>query len=364
MRTIIVSVLILLSGVSGLFAQKVPWWWESPTKLPAGNNFEYVPGMGEGRTETEARRKAEADSYRAFMMKHKGVEFSETTYKQIEQNGLAATLIGHATNYTIVCNPKAENAGRGDYKVYILYAWRIAFNKPINFDEIDASLCTDLDTVPRKTAIGICTFTGNNNNKQSEMESAIINAFSNEGRFQIGKVEDNRMGRGRTEIESPIEFDYIVSGNVTYKPPEEKYVPIPRQGSTRVVIPEYTTIAIRIESAKTGEIYVEQTINSQRIVSFVRGLFPIRCSILSIVEKQVEMVTQNGGSVYKGNVFNVYDESYRTAYGKVYTSRNKIGELKVNSINGDIIICKLTNGAKEVSTKFQSGANLIVEFSK
>jgi hypothetical protein len=130
---------------SNIFAQKIPWWWTYPNKLPIGNNFDYVPCMGEGKTETEARRKAEAESYRMFTAKNKYVEFSEITYKEIEENGLRATLPEYATNYTFVCNPKPEKTGDNHYKVYILYAWRRDLNKSVNFGEVDTKVCDEKD---------------------------------------------------------------------------------------------------------------------------------------------------------------------------------------------------------------------------
>jgi hypothetical protein len=99
--------------------------------------------MGEGKTETEARRKAEAESYRMFTAKNKYVEFSETTYKEIEESGLKATLPEYATNYTFVCNPKPEKINDIHCKVYILYAWRRDFNKSVNFGEVDTKVCDE-----------------------------------------------------------------------------------------------------------------------------------------------------------------------------------------------------------------------------
>ena len=111
---------IVMIFCNNIFAQKAPWWWTYPSKLPIGSNFDYVPCMGEGTTETEARRKAEAESYRMFTAKNKYVEFSETTYKEMEEKGLKATLPEYATNYTFVCNPKPEKISDNHYKVYIL----------------------------------------------------------------------------------------------------------------------------------------------------------------------------------------------------------------------------------------------------
>lgn len=140
-KKLMFSVFGIVFCTNVLFAQKVPWWWRYPTKLPTGNNFDYSPGKGEGKTETEARRKAEADSYRMFTAKNKKIEFSETMYKKIEENGIDATLPEYSTNYTFVCNPKEEKINDNHYKVYILYAWRKDFDEPVNFKEIDENIC-------------------------------------------------------------------------------------------------------------------------------------------------------------------------------------------------------------------------------
>ncbi|WP_163173356.1 DUF1566 domain-containing protein [Bacteroides sp. 51] len=144
-KRIIFSVVMIVINLVGISAQVAPWWWIYPNKLPIGNNFDYVPCMGEGKSETDARRKAEAESYRMFTAKNKHVEFSEITYIEIEEHGLKATLPEYATNYTFVCNPEPEKISDSHYKVYILYAWRRNFNKPVNFGEVDTKICDELE---------------------------------------------------------------------------------------------------------------------------------------------------------------------------------------------------------------------------
>lgn len=124
--------------------QEVPWWWTQQAellKLSKNCNFEYIPGMGEGSDETDARKKAEAEAYRMATARIRGVTFQETTYKEIEKNGLDATLREYRTLYTIVCNTVSQPSANGKWKVYILFAWQKDDRIDANFYEVDASIC-------------------------------------------------------------------------------------------------------------------------------------------------------------------------------------------------------------------------------
>ena len=205
---------------------------------------------------------------------------------------------------------------------------------------------------PEKIYIGIRPFTGDRS-KTGIVETNTINAFTSDGRFIISKVDDNnRSGNDQSPL------DYIVSGNnVTITQREHTQNVTFGKQSIPVHHPEIVSVAFRISDAKTGQIYVEQTVNTNNISGFISRVFPVRCSIKSISKKDVEMVTVGGGRVSKGEVFSVYEVQNDGGY----TRKRKIGELKITGFEGAFIKCQFKSGAKEITAKFRSEANLLVE---
>jgi len=206
-----------------------------------------------------------------------------------------------------------------------------------------------------KTAIGICTFTGDYNNSNIA-ETSTINAFTSDGRFIVSKIDNNNYGYAGNNSNTQPDVDYILTANVTTTPSQTQYFNFKGQ-SLPITTPESSIIAYRISNAKTGQIYVEQTVNLKKVYQLPSDVFPIQFSIKNINKKDVEIIAIGGGQVHIGDVYNVYEVSYDGGY----TRKIKIGALKVTGSQGSFIECKFKDGEKEVTNRFDLLANLIVE---
>ena len=187
-------------------------------------------------------------------------------------------------------------------------------------------------------------------------ETNTINAFTSDGRFIISKIDNNNYSYNGNNQNTQPDIDYILTGEVTTIPSQTKYFNIKGQNFP-ITTPESTTIAYRLADAKTGQIFVEQTVNLNKVYRFPSDVFPIKCSIRSINKKDVEIIVNGGGQLYTGDVLNVYEE--RNEGG--YIRKTKIGALKVTGSQGAFIECKFKDGEKEVTNRFNLLANLVVE---
>jgi len=200
-----------------------------------------------------------------------------------------------------------------------------------------------------KTAIGIRSFTGDYS-KSGIAETNTISAFTNDGRFIVSKIDNNYYGNNQPDV------DYFLTGVVTSIPSQTRNFNIKGQNFP-ITTPESTSIAYSISDAKTGQIFVQQTVNLNKVYRFPSDVFPIKCSIKNIDKKNVEIVVIGGGQLYTGDVVNVYEE--RNDGG--YIRKMKIGALKVIGNQGAFIECKFKDGEKEVTNRYNMLANLVIE---
>ena len=95
---------------------------------------------------------------------------------------------------------------------------------------------------------------------------------------------------------------------------------------------------------------VSTTYNLNNLYRISGNIFPVTMRVICVNGKTAELQHIDGGTFFVGEVLNVFEVNRDG-------SKRNIGKLKVGKSWGD---CKITNGANEITKRFNSGANLVV----
>ena len=350
MNTIKFSILtcFFIICYQNLQAQEPCWFNTPPTcKDP---KFVYAVGIGQDGDVVKMKNRAEAEALKMYVAETRGVQLEEATYKEIVENGLGKIrLDGRPVQYKVV----RQGADNRRYDVFytLLILPRSFSSDTRNIDYPNEGLCDGKTPTDRggKIAIAIGSFSGY---KSNEAETNIRNAFVGDGRFIVSNMQ-NSFGYGRNQ-QTSVDVDYIVSGtcNLTQHA-ETKTTPFTFKGQSYPIttnIPEIVNVDLTITNSK-GEIVVSTTYNLNNLYRISGNIFPVKFSVKNVKGNKAEIVNTTGGSYFIGDTFNIYEVN---SYG----SKSKIGQLKIGKTNND---CKITDGAKEIAQRFNSGASLVVE---
>ena len=204
------------------------------------------------------------------------------------------------------------------------------------------------DRQPGKIYIGIGSFSGY---KSEQAETNATAAFIDDGRFVVSKIQNS--GWGKSTQEATENVDYIISGTATLTQREQtNYIDGGQYlGKVPITTPEVVSVVLTLTNTKTGQIVSNSTYKLNQIDRISGDMFPVKFTIKKINGKNIEIIRDGGGTYFVGDIYNVYE---------VYNNggKNKIGALKIGKTNDK---CTITDGAKTITSKFNSGAKLVVE---
>ena len=201
-----------------------------------------------------------------------------------------------------------------------------------------------------KTYIGIGSFTGY---KCDQAETSATAAFTNDGRFIVSKVQNNRYGNNQQTSD---DVDYIISAKsecIQRESTGYTHVPATKYSAAMNIPyknPEIVNVVITLTNAQTGQIVLNSTYNLNQIYRISGDIFPVKFSIRDVKGNQIGIANITGGTYFVGDVFNVYEE-YSNG------SKNYLGKLKIGKTNED---CKISDGKQEINSRFKAGAKLVV----
>lgn len=228
-----------------------------------------------------------------------------------------------------------------------------------------------------QTYIGIGDFSGH---KSKEYENIITSNFTHDRRFAVKKLKSSF---GRTQTQDDV--DYIITATSNVKQQNTPYYNGGYLGNVyrTSATPEMVEITLTITDAKTGQILVNQTEDHKSISSFIGKIWQQKCKdgiyeVISLNKKELEISLLNGDKIFQRQepplpphtaevigYCKVSEKEKLNVYELQTVNdtprKSKIGEVKVTGFNGSYILCKITENAKEVAAKYNSGANLIVQ---
>ena len=266
-----------------------------------------------------------------------------------------------------------------------------------------------------KTSIGILPFTyvsGSANYQDvNSIQETVTNGFVKTKRFTI--VDRTKMSALKSEKElqksedfidaktyaaqgSSLGANYLVSGHVISAKAEQM---VSDEGNGKKTITYKTKLSINLKviDVSTGQVINSETIEPKsgssllgaigigsstpeasiakaikgiedKIDEFVNKNFPATFPIVEIVEKDSKggatKVTIAGGSGFglaKSDKLKVVEVTEMNVNGKKMARKKEIGELKISKVEDEnFSTCTVSSGGVEISSKFESKANLQV----
>ena len=205
--------------------------------------------------------------------------------------------------------------------------------------------------VPRtKPSIGIGYFSGY---KSDQAKNDITSAFVKDGRFIVTQIQNSGYGSNQ---QTTSDVDYIISGTSECVQRERtEYINVPATKYSNAVripntIPEIVNVVITLTDANTGQIVVNSNYNLKNLNRISGNIFPVKFTVNNVDDGKIGIVNTSGGTYFIDDIFNVYEE-----YGN--GGKNFLGKLKIGKTNND---CKITEGKKEINSRFRAGAKLVV----
>lgn len=136
----------------------------------------------------------------------------------------------------------------------------------------------------------------------------------------------------------------------------------------KTTIGKTATTATQIVMPETKEKAIQMAITSAKkdIADWINKTFAKPITLVAIEERSkgaasTVLVTGLDEAVEKGTVILVHEVRYLDAGGKKVRQERKLASLKVQEPQGDVTLCKVTDGGKELEEKMNGNSELILK---